>query len=301
MWFIAALLTTAAWGCADLFYKKGSDPDDRHSHQKIVIAVGLVMGLHATAYMLLTGIRFDPADLLLYLPVSALYILSMAIGYVGLRYIELSIASPVQNSSGAMTTILLVLVFHHVLSGPEIFGVTLVTTGVIVLAVLEKRAERKARLADAGATDPKYRLGFLAIVFPILYAVIDGLGTFADAVYLDELSLIGEDAALIAYEYTFLLVAAAAWVHLRLKRVPFNLFREKEKGAAALFETAGQFFYVIAMARNAVISAPIIASYSIVSVLLSRLFLKEKLSRAHYAVIAAVMLGIAVLGAADAE
>src|SRR5690606_6702377 len=104
-----------------------------------------------------------------------------------------------------------------------------------------------------------------------------------------------------AYEYTFLLVAAAAWVHLRLKRVPFNLFREKEKGAAALFETAGQFFYVIAMARNAVISAPIIASYSIVSVLLSRLFLKEKLSRAHYAVIAAVMLGIAVLGAADAE
>ena len=29
-----------------------------------------------------------------YLPVSLLYILSMALGYMGLRYIELSISSP---------------------------------------------------------------------------------------------------------------------------------------------------------------------------------------------------------------
>jgi len=138
MWFFAALLTTAAWGCADLYYKKGSNPADRYSHLKIVIIVGLVMGIHATAYMLVLGLRFDPADLLLYLPVSALYILSMAIGYVGLRYIELSIASPVQNSSGAMTAVLLVIVFHHVLSGPEIFGIAAVTAGVIGLAILEK-------------------------------------------------------------------------------------------------------------------------------------------------------------------
>jgi drug/metabolite transporter (DMT)-like permease len=137
-------------------------------------------------------------------------------------------------------------------------------------------------------------------VFPILYAVIDGLGTFLDAVYLDELSLIGEDAALIAYEYTFLLVGAGCWLFLRRKRVPFHVTREKDKGIAALFETAGQFFYVFAMARNAVIAAPMIASYSIVSILLSRLFLKEKLSRAHYAAIGIVMLGIAVLGLADA-
>lgn len=301
MWFVAALLTTAAWGCADLFYKKGSDPDDRYSHLKIVVLVGLVMGLHATVYMLGLGIRFDPMDLVLYLPVSALYILSMTIGYVGLRYIELSIASPVQNSSGAMTAILLVIFFNHALSGLEIAGITAVTAGVIGLAMLEKKAESAALAADAVRIDPKYRLGFLAILFPILYAVIDGLGTFADAIYLDEWSLISEDAALIAYEYTFLLVATCAWLYLRVKRVPFRMFHERDKGIAAVFETAGQFFYVFAMARNALITAPIIASYSIVSVILSRLFLKEKLSRAHYAVILLVMLGIAVLGFADAE
>lgn len=300
MWFLAALLTTVAWGCADLYYKKGSDPDDRYSHLKIVIMVGFVMGIHATAYMLVRGIRFDPVDLVFYLPVSALYILSMTIGYVGLRYIELSIASPVQNSSGVMTTVLLVLFFGHVLSGLELVGVIAVTAGVIGLAVLEKRAESAALRAGTGQVDPKYRLGFLAIFIPILYAVIDGMGTFADAIYLDEWELIGEDAALIAYEYTFLIVAAVVWVYLRIKRVSFRFFREKDKGMAAVFETAGQFFYVFAMARNALITAPIIASYSIVSVILSRLFLKEKLSRAHYAVIMIVMIGIAVLGFADA-
>lgn len=40
-----------------------------------------------------------------YLPVSLLYIISMAMGYIGLRYIELSISSPICNSSGALVAI----------------------------------------------------------------------------------------------------------------------------------------------------------------------------------------------------
>src|SRR6185437_4191224 len=99
MWFVFSLLTTFAWGGADLFYKKGTDSNDKFSHLKIVIMVGLVMGLHATAYMFIKGLAFDPMDLVKYLPVSAFYILSMTVGYIGLRYISLSIASPGQNSS----------------------------------------------------------------------------------------------------------------------------------------------------------------------------------------------------------
>ena len=47
-------------------------------------------------------------------------------------------------------------------------------------------------------------------------------------------------------------------------------------------------------------SAPIISSYCAVSVLWSRLFLKEKLSWKHYAAIAVTVAGIAVLGLYDA-
>ncbi|GIP52626.1 DMT family transporter [Paenibacillus vini] len=300
MWFLFALLTALAWGGADLFYKKGSDSRDRFSHIKIVIMVGLVMGIHATGYMLFKGITLDPADLLRYLPVSVLYILSMTIGYIGLRYLELSIASPVQNSSGAVTTILLFLFFTHSLNTLEVTGIVIITLGVIGLAVLEKRAEQIALQASSTKIDPKYQIGMMAILFPVLYALIDGLGTFADGIYLDELSLISEDAALLSYEFTFFACAVLAFIYLRfVKKQRFNLFQERVKGYAAVFETIGQFFYVFAMSSNAIIAAPLITSYSIFSVILSRIFLKERLNKAQYAVVIAVIIGIALLGIAD--
>ncbi|WP_062352812.1 EamA family transporter [Bacillus kwashiorkori] len=299
MWFIFSILTALSWGGADLFYKKGSDSNDKYSHLKIVIMVGLVMGIHATGYMMIKGISFDPFDMIKYLPVSALYILSMTIGYIGLRYIELSIASPVQNSSGAVTAILLFIFFPRELSVYHIIGITAVTFGVIALAVLERQAQMRALSLEREKIDKKYQIGILAITFPILYALIDGLGTFADGIYLDELSLISEDAALLAYEYTFLICAVISFIYLSIKKVPFHIFKERDKGIAAVLETTGQFFYVFAMAKNALIVAPIIASYSIFSVILSRIFIKEKLTRKHYLVIAIVMLGIALLGVAD--
>ncbi|MEK5480167.1 DMT family transporter [Paenibacillus sp. FSL R5-0407] len=300
MWFLFALLTALAWGGADLFYKKGSDSRDRFSHIKIVIMVGLVMGVHATGYMLFKGITLDPADLLRYLPVSVLYILSMTIGYIGLRYLELSIASPVQNSSGAVTTILLFLFFTHSLNTLEVTGIVIITLGVIGLAVLERKAEQIALQASSTKIDPRYQIGTMAILFPILYCLIDGLGTFADGIYLDELSLISEDAALLSYEFTFFACAVLAFIYLRfVKKQRFNLFHERVKGYAAVFETIGQFFYVFAMSSNAIIAAPLIASYSIFSVILSRIFLKERLNKAQYAVVIAVIIGIALLGIAD--
>lgn len=300
MWFVFALLTTFAWGGADLFYKKGTDSNDKFSHLKIVIMVGLVMGIHATIYMFIKGLAFDSVDLVKYLPVSAFYILSMTIGYIGLRYMELSIASPVQNSSGAVTAILLFIFFPRELDILHIIGTVIITIGVFGLAVLEKKAETAARKANNVHIEKKYQIGFLAITFPILYCILDGLGTFADGIYLDELSLISEDAALIAYEFTFFICAVLSFVYLKiLKKENFNLFKERDKGYAAILETTGQFFYVFAMAKNAIIAAPLIASYSIFSIILSRIFLKEKLSKQHYAIIVFVMLGIALLGLAD--
>ncbi|RUT45327.1 hypothetical protein EJP82_15300 [Paenibacillus anaericanus] len=300
MWFVFALITALAWGGADLFYKKGSDPDDRFSHIKIVIMVGLIMGIHATAYMLIKGITFDPTDLLRYLPVSALYILSMTIGYIGLRYIELSIASPVQNSSGAVTAILLFIFFTHELGVVEILGISIITLGVIGIAISEKIAEQQALRLSSTLINKKYQIGFMAIMFPLLYCLIDGLGTFADAIYLDELSLITEDSALLAYEFTFFICAVVSFTYLKfVKKQTFNVFKERNKGFAAILETTGQFFYVFAMASNAIIAAPLIASYSIFSVLLSRIFLKEKLSKVQYTIVVVVILGIALLGIAD--
>lgn len=293
MWFTMALITIFFWGGSDLFSKMGTDPNDKYSHWRLVIVVGVVMGLHATGYILVTGIHFDPAAIFTYAPVSAMYILSMALGYAGLRYIELSVSSPVCNSSGAVAALLCFFFLGQTMGGIQVVAVALITVGLVALGALEQHYDKAG--APIPQADKKYRRGWVAFLFPVLYCLIDGMGSALDAYYLE--NIMDEDLANLAYEYTFLLVAAVGYVYLRfVRRQKFRFRDEKIFALGALCETAGQFTYIQALADNAIVAAPMISSYSIVSILLSRLFLKEKLRWPQYAVIAMVMAGVAILG-----
>ena len=84
-----------------------------------------------------------------------------------------------------------------------------------------------------------------------------------------------------------------------MKKIPMEGPKETPKLLAALFETAGQFFYVYAMSGNATISAPIVGSYCVLSMLLSRVFLKEKLTKKEYCFISLVLVGILILAIMD--
>ena len=295
MWFLFAIVSVLAWGTADLFYKKGSDPKDKYSYLKIVIMVGAVMGIHAMYVLLTSGVVYEPRNMITYLPVSALYILSMAVGYAGLRFLELSISSPVQNSSGAISGLLTFIFLGQSMTGVQVFAVGLITVGVILLSVFEQRFAEAERKENKEMVDRKYKYGAIALLFPLGYALIDSLGTFADAWVFDR--GMDEMQANISYELTWLIVAVLAWVYLVwIKKETFALRDQKDRGLAAIFETLGQFFYVFAISANAVIVAPLISSYSMVSVILSRIFLKEKLTAKQYAVIAMIMVGIFILG-----
>ena len=81
-----------------------------------------------------------------------------------------------------------------------------------------------------------------------------------------------------------------------IKKEPIRIKEQKDRGIAAVLETAGQAAYVYAMSGNGAVAAPLVASYSIVSLVLSRIFLKEKLKPLQYAAVIVVLLGIAGLG-----
>src|SRR5699024_12658242 len=147
------VITALAWGGANLFYKKGSQVEDKTSHLKIVIMVGFAMGIHATLYGLVKGVDFELFDMIIYLPVSSMYIISMTIGYIGLSYIELSIAAPVQNSSGAISAILLFIFFLRGLSLITIISVVVVSSDVMRLVMLETEEELFALNYTAGAVN----------------------------------------------------------------------------------------------------------------------------------------------------
>ncbi len=293
-WFILSLIAILFWSGSDLFSKMGSKPDDKYSHWKMVMAVGLVMGLHAV-FMLVTGTPFSPKDILTYLPASLLYILSMVIGYVGLRYIELSISSPVCNSSGAVAAVLCFAFLGETMTGLQFFGVAMVCIGVFALSYIEKKKDDALRAAEGLTPDKKHTRSVIAITFPLLYCLIDGLGTFADGLLLD--TVIAEEQANIAYELTFLFMAVCAFLYVVvIRRQKLEVPREGPKLLAALCETAGQFAYIYAIGANTIVAAPMISSYCVMSLVWSRIVLKEKLSKAQYAVIAVAAVGIAILG-----
>lgn len=291
MWFICAIFTFLFWGVADLFYKKGNVDSNKYSHLVTGMMVGFVMGIHATLYLLITKTDVTMIELLKYLPVSLCYIASMVIGYKGLKYLELSISSPIQNSSGIITSILLCLIFKIALSKIELLGIIVVFIGVLMLSVLEMKEDKLDK------QEVLKKLKIQVIFFPIIYCVIDGLGTFFDSIYLDQLEILSEDAALLAYEYTFLIYGLVIFVYLKIfKREKFSFKKEKIKLGAAIFETLGQFTYVFAITSHSVITIPIISCYSALSVLLSRIFLKEKLSLWKYISIITILIGIIILG-----
>ena len=98
MWLWLSLTTLLCWSGSDLFSKIGCrDGSDRYSHLKMVIAVGVVMGLHAAFEIFVGGTAISWSVIWTYLPVSLLYISSMALGYLGLRYIELSADGPIRD------------------------------------------------------------------------------------------------------------------------------------------------------------------------------------------------------------
>lgn len=303
MWFWLSLIAILFWSGSDLFSKMGSEPDDKLSHWKMVMAVGGIMGLHA-GFELLRGASFQLSDMITYLPASALYILSMILGYVGLRYIVLSVSTPVCNSSGAVACLLCYFILKETLSGLQIVGIALIVIGVVGLAAYERRAET-LELAGQGGADRKYTHSLIAISFPILYCIIDALGTFVDAVLLDGLDgnggYIAEESANIAYELTFLLMAVIAFVYVVLiRKERFQRKADLPKLTAGVCETAGQLAYIYAIGGNAVAAAPLISSYCIFSLVWARIILKEKLRPFQYLVILFAVCGIVILGIAEA-
>ncbi len=319
MWFWFALIAILFWSGSDLFSKMGSHEDDPYSHWKLVMTVGGVMGLHAIVMLILARIpgiesvvgeamaaelptNFSLMDIITYLPASACYILSMILGYVGLRYLVLSVSTPICNSSGALVAILCYVLLGETMDTLSVIGVAIICVGVFLLSYLENKEERAIEKKEGK------KGGIIAVAFPLLYCLIDALGTFIDGFLLIETDEAGnvisgvleEAPANIAYELTFLFMAIVAFVYVVIiRRQSFTFSKEKPKMIAGVCETAGQLAYVYALAANTQVAAPMISSYCLFSVLWARLILKEKLSWKKYAVIGLAVVGIILLGIAE--
>ena len=299
-WFWFSIIALLCWSGSDFFSKIGCrDAADKYSQYKMVTAVGVVMGIHAAFEIFVGGVEISWQVIWTYLPVSLLYIGSMTLGYVGLRYIELSISSPICNASGALVAIIAIVSgTAEKMAAAQYIAIFLACAGVIGLGFVEANEDDELRAARQEASNYKYAKSWLALALPIAYCILDAAGTFADDLVLETLN---EDSANVAYELTFLVAGIVSFIYtVIIKKQKLLPKAEGPKYVGAAFETAGQLAYIYALASGeSALAAPIIASYCMVSVLWSRLFLKEKLSWKHYTCILVTFAGILIMGIYD--
>ena len=299
-WFWFSIIALLCWSGSDFFSKIGCrDASDKYSQYKMVTAVGVIMGIHAAFEIFVGGVEISWQVIWTYLPVSLLYIGSMTLGYVGLRYIELSISSPICNASGALVAIIAIVSgTAEKMAAAQYIAIFLACAGVIGLGFVEASEDDALRAARQEASNYKYAKSWLALALPIAYCILDAAGTFADDLVLETLN---EDSANVAYELTFLAAGIVSFIYtVIIKKQKLLPKAEGPKYIGAAFETAGQLAYIYALASGeSALAAPIIASYCMASVLWSRLFLKEKLSWKHYTCILVTFAGILIMGIYD--
>ena len=304
-WLFFSIATALLWGTAELFYKKGALPNEKYSHLKICVWVGVVMGAHAIFTLLTQDINYNPVNLLIYLPVSLFYIISMAFSYFGMRFLEESISDPIENTAGVICTLLFVIFLQEEISPLTWAAIGIITIGVLGVSFLENHGET-TRKKTYGK-----KLAIIAFCMPFVYALLDALGTFfddafflvediANAPFVDVTEETIEAVANTSYELTFALFALGLFIFMKSKKVKFGpVPQHKDKILAAVFETAGQFTYVYALGGVDAIAAPILSSVCVVSLLLSRIFLKEKLNWKTYVFIGIVIFGILLMAVAE--
>lgn len=317
--YIFSIIALLCWSGSDFFSKTGTAQDDKLSHWRVIFCVGAVMGLHAVITLIggmfidpekvpkfvssLFYTDFKPIDFIHYFPVAFVYLAAMVVGYVGLRYIELSVSSPICNSSGSLALLICVIFglcefdIHSTEGILSVVGVVLVALGIIALGITEYREDDEIKALRNDNSNFKYTKSVIAILIPILYLIIDALGTVGDQIIAKkELFDLSDYASNTAFEFTSLCFAIFAFIYVKFIKKQKFFTMKKDLFIGSGCETIGQVFYMAVMFSGFDAGIAIISSYCVMSVVWSRIFLKEKLSIWHYLSIAVTIAGIIILG-----
>lgn len=245
MQWLFLIVSTLAWGIAEIFYKKGNLEREKYSHLKTTVLVGIFFGIYSLVILIIqstkdiTFLKSIPINMVLYLPVALCYLVSMTLSYFGVRFIEETISDPIENTSGAVVPILCAIFLHEEIGWKLIIAIVIIAIGIICLGFFDKRGDqdRKKRLGK--------KLAIIAFAMPFCYAMLDAVGTFLDIFYTDSaedtiLRNVTDDTiehmANCCYEFIFFLVAMGILVFLKIKKVKFFSIKDSKEDIETLNE-----------------------------------------------------------------
>jgi drug/metabolite transporter (DMT)-like permease len=314
IWLILTLSAILLWGATDILLKKSLQYSDSLSQFKTFVWIGVVAAVACVVVALCSDTLPDSiralADNLYLIPVTLFYVVAMFFGLLGAKHLDASVVSPLENIDGAITAIILYLFFF--LTGRsqvtdsigimDIIGTVAITAGVILLGIQEHTLSKQE--INVEEDKKKHRLGALALLFPIAYNLADAVSMVATGITVSgEAEVEIPELDFFFFECLgFLVISIFVWLYMLMARKHvYNPFRKAElpRLGAATCETLGTLTFVFAVGINPILTAPITSSYCFVTIILARIFLKERLTKKQYLSVACVIVGIALLGISE--
>lgn len=238
------------------------------------------------------------------------YTIALFFGLLGKKHLDASVVSPLENIDGAMAAIILYFFFlftgrSHVTDSINVVNMV-ATVSIVVGVVLIGIQEHKLSKQDYDLEEDKkrHRLGALALIFPIIYNLVDAISMVALGITVSEEAEVSlPDIDFFIFESLgFVVVAIFIWLYMYIfKKFIYNPFKKEElvRFAAATGETFGTMAYILAVGKNPILTAPISSSYCLVTIVLARIFLKERLTKKQYMSLAFLVIGIALLALSE--
>ena len=314
IWFLLTLSCIILWGVTDILYKKSSNYNDPLSQYKTIVWIGIVMAPAGIIMALCSETLLDSImmvkDNLYLIPLCVFYAIALFFGLLGVKHLDASVVSPLENIDGAIAAIILYFFFmftgrSHITDSigvVEMIATLSIVVGVVLLGIQEQTlSKQEAHLSE---DKKRHRLGALALIFPIIYNLVDAVSMVAVGITVSEETEVAiPDIDFFIFESLgFVVVAICVWFYmLIIKKYKYNPFKKEElvRCGAATGETFGTMTYIFAVAGNPILTAPITSSYCLVTIVLARIFLKERLTKKQYLSLAFLVVGIALLGVSE--
>ena len=258
---------------AELLYKSNFKLNNKYNYLTMILFFGITSGIHVVLYLLTKNPQIKVNDIIIFFPISFLYILSFMINLKGLKNVKLLLNSPIINSYIIFPIILFIFFFSKKISHISYIGLVLIIISNILLLFQNIK-------------NNKY------ILYPIFSSLIFGFATFLSFIYIDKLSLIDKNNALLSFEITLFFFAIYSYLFLKINNVPLNIHNEKNNILAAIILIIAQICYINVLNSNYKISTIILSIYFVLSIILAKFKLKEKITIKEFICSSFIAIGI---------
>ena len=313
-WLMLTFACIILWGITDILYKKSSNYNDPLSQYKTFVWIGIVMAPAGIIMALCSETLLDSImmvkDNLYFIPLCVFYAIALFFGLLGAKHLDASVVSPLENIDGAMAAIILYFFFlftgrSHItdkIGLVQLVGTVAIVVGVVLLGIQEQSlSKQETHLSE---NKKRHRLGALALIFPFVYNLVDAVSMVAVGITVSEETDVAiPDIDFFIFESLgFVVVAICIWFYmLIIKKYKYDPFKKEElvRCGAATGETFGTMAFTFAVGISPILTAPITSSYCLVTIVLARIFLKERLTKKQYLSLAFLVAGIALLGVSE--